>query len=605
MDDSILEPLEAYKNIYKKQFVDNADDMFESLVKKSGIDVGKNRATTKAMRNETAASATIARKRSGLNALRVFLIILAVVGAIAAAVGIYLLAENMTLEGGLCLGIGLCGGVLSAIVIFAALNPKIKVLEAQKRQHDQKAEALRNEAWEQMRSLNGLFDDNMTKQLIEKTVPLIKIDDNFNMRRYDYLSGKYAFGANDAADRSTIGILTGEILGNPFVEDRQLVGSWGSQTYYGSIVITWTTTYRDSNGHLCTQHHSQTLTASVTKPKPIYQKQTRLIYGNEAAPDLHFTHKPTHAERMSENSLERKVKSGSRKLRRRQRKQLANGKGTFTQMGNEEFDVLFGADDRDNEIQFRLLFTPLAQKNMLSLMKDDEGFGDDFNMRKVGCLNYISSEHSANWDMDTSFEKYYSFDVDICKQRFLQFNAQYFKSLFFDLAPLLSIPLYQQHKPREYIYRENYTRNYTDYEAECAVNALGEDAFKHPMSATPALLKTAIISKDGRSDHIEVTAYSYKSEDRVEFVTMLGGDGHLHSIPVHWLEYLPLENKSTVKIKELGFSQREFYTRLAETELGKTIDGYGKRNAYSHGLLCCLVDASDKTFDTELDRVIK
>ena len=31
-------------------------------------------------------------------------------------------------------------------------------------------------------------------------------------------------------------------------------------------------------------------------------------------------------------------------------------------MANNEFDALFNGDDRDNEVEFRLLFTPLAQK---------------------------------------------------------------------------------------------------------------------------------------------------------------------------------------------------------------------------------------------------
>ena len=39
-------------------------------------------------------------------------------------------------------------------------------------------------------------------------------------------------------------------------------------------------------------------------------------------------------------------------------------------MGHPEFEVLFGAQNRNNEVQFRLLFTPLARKQLLALMKD-------------------------------------------------------------------------------------------------------------------------------------------------------------------------------------------------------------------------------------------
>ena len=63
-------------------------------------------------------------------------------------------------------------------------------------------------------------------------------------------------------------------------------------------------------------------------------------------------------------------------------------------MGNSEFEVLFGATNRNNEVQFRLLFTPLAQKQLLGLMKDKEiAFGDDFNFIKRNKINIIIPDH--------------------------------------------------------------------------------------------------------------------------------------------------------------------------------------------------------------------
>lgn len=147
-------------------------------------------------------------------------------------------------------------------------------------------------------------------------------------------------------------------------------------------------------------HHTQTLTASVTKPAPFYGYDTRLYYGNEAAPDLRFSRQPTHANELDEDEIEKTVKRGKKKLEKRARK--AVGAGTqFTEMGNAEFDVLFGAVDRTNEVQFRLMFTPLAQQNMLELIKSDDGYGDDFAFYKTGCINCIRSEHAQHWQTDT------------------------------------------------------------------------------------------------------------------------------------------------------------------------------------------------------------
>ena len=605
MDDILLEPLKAYKDVYEKKFDENAKKYFEGLVSQSAMDVPENRKTVAEHKKEMSVLNNLKKRLSKQNILRGFLIFLAVVGFIMLGVGIYLLVVGNTLVGAILTPIGAVMAIVTIVVTVTVLNSKIKKLKEECENQEKIANEIKTKAWQQMAPLNGLFESNATKKLIEETVPLIQLDDNFNMRRYDYLSGKYGFRDNADNRRSTIGILTGEILGNPFVVDRELVQNMGTETYTGTMVITWTTTYRDKDGHTHTQHHSQTLVAHVTKPKPVYSTQTRLIYGNEAAPDLTFSHSPSHAEQLSDKQLESKVRSGSKKIEKQQNKQLNNANSNFTGMGNEEFDVLFGALDRDNEVQFRLLFTPLAQRNMLDLMKDKEtGFGDDFHFFKSKCLNYISSEHSASWDLNTDYSRYQSYDVDDSYNRFMSFNRHYFKSLFFDLAPLLSIPLYQQHKPHEYIYMDVYPRNYTSYEAEYAVNKLGQNAFSNSLSRTQSILKTNFLKKDGKSDELQVTAYSFTTEERVDFVPTLGGDGHIHNVPVHWLEYIPVTKDSRVKLKELAMTDKQFGKKLGEDGFKSTISKFGRAHSFSHGLLCCLVDGDDLAFDTSINEVL-
>ncbi|MDE6274098.1 MAG: hypothetical protein K2L87_03515, partial [Clostridiales bacterium] len=482
MDDILLEPLKAYTDVYEQNFEQNAKAYLDELVKSSGVDEALNRQTVERYAVAAKKNADHRSRLSRLKALNVFCIVIAVIAAVAALIAAFTLSGDSFVPV-LILILGILLAVALILVSFLVLKPKIKLAAADAEASAKEAEGIKAEAWQQMAPLNSMFEDTATKQLIEKTVPLLQIDDNFDMRRYDYLRGKYGLGENDDIDSSTIEILSGEILGNPFVVDRELVHRHGIETYHGSLVITWTTSYTDSKGNHHTQTHTQTLHASVEKPKPFYSERTRLIYGNEAAPDLHFTHAPSHAERLSEAQAEKRVRSGAKKIQRRQERAIKDG-SSFTEMANEAFDVFFGALDRDHEVQFRLLFTPLAQKNMLELMRSTRGFGDDFTFRKSGCLNYISSEHSASWDMNTAYSRYASYDLNQIRNNFLSFNRAYFRSLYFDLAPLLSIPLYQQHKPKEYIYRESYERNYTSYEAECAVNRVGVNAFPIDGAAT-------------------------------------------------------------------------------------------------------------------------
>ena len=137
-------------------------------------------------------------------------------------------------------------------------------------------------------------------------------------------------------------------------------------------------------------------------------------------------------------------------------------------------------------------------------------------------------------------------------------TAEYFKSVFFDLAPLLSIPLYQQHKPREYIYGENYTRNFTVREAEVLANRLNPKNLVHPETATAAILKTSLVSKQGETDRLNVTAYSFRTVEHVDYIPKLGGDGFVHDVPVEWLEYIPVEKQSPVTVSALDLSEPEY-----------------------------------------------
>ncbi len=579
MDDRLLEPLQAYKEGYEHEFQRNAEALFDELAEKSKVDIAQNKATVKKYEAKLKLIEKTDKLISSLKTKKSLLTALSVLGGIFAVIGIYKLAERSYLFGGLASPIGFALIVLSVILIVKKIKPKLKEMGKQRDGQQKEAQSLMAEALKQMEPLNSLFDDTMTKQLIEKTVPLIKIDDNFSMRRYDYLSGKYGFGEDDNNDVSTIGILTGEILGNPFVVDRKLIHTTGMQTYEGSLLITWTEYTRDSEGHTVPVHRSQTLYASVTKPKPFYSTRTRLIYGNDAAPDLHFSRSPSHSEDLSEKQRERKVKKGIKKIRAKQESHSG-----FTEMGNEEFDVLFGALNRDNEVQFRLLFTPLAQKNILALLKDADGYGDDFHMEKSGCLNYISSEHSAQWDPDTDPSIFRSYSYLASKQRFISFNKDYFRSLYFDFAPLLSIPLYQQQKPREYIYKESYERNMTRYEAEYAVNHMDPSFFTPPEAATSCILKTSLLGSGGKTDTLSVRALAYKAVNRVELVPKLGGDGNIHEVPVNWVEYIPVQSERRCCLKEVGLSKRSFATSPQVSEI---LQKHNIRNfGYGHGILC-------------------
>lgn len=559
--ENIFEPLLAYKNVYKEAFNKNATEYIDKLVEKSAVDIETNRETNRKIKKNETERGEIVKKIGKQNFLRGFLIFLVVAGLIAAVIGIVMIVNGSAaslLTPILMIILGFLFPIMSLVLIFVVVNRKLKELRGLKAKLDKKIDELTKEAWAQMSPLNELFSHGMSVELFKKTIPIINLDKMFDSKRLDYLVSKFGLAEARDVNRSSLYVQSGDIIGNPFFICNDLVHRLGTKTYYGELVIHWTTTSY-VNGRLVTNHHTQTLRANLDKPCPYYREEPYLVYGNEAAPDLTFSRQDSDAEKMNDKQIEKMVNKEVKKLNKIAEKNIKNG-GDFTVMGNSEFEVIFGAKNRNNELQFRLLFTPLAQKQLLQLMKDKEvAFGDDFDFVKHKMINIVYPEHLRNITLDVDPTYFHGFDYDVIRKNFLDYNNAYFKHIFFTFAPILAIPLYQQQKPHEYIYKDLYDSYVSFYEHEHVVNAMNAKEFIHPLSATPNILKTSILKSGNSCDTIRVTSYGYQTIERVENVPVFGGDGRTHMVPVKWIEYIPVSQNSDVNINVVQEEKEETY----------------------------------------------
>jgi hypothetical protein len=434
------------------------------------------------------------------------------------------------------------------VQIATKINKTIKGLSLSLAELRKKLDLLTNTAWKQMYPLNILYDWGMSAELIHKTIPLITMDPYFDIRRYDCLHSKYGLESNSDPDSSVLFAQSGEIIGNPFLLTRILTFKMGTKAYEGILQISWTETVTE-NGKTRTIYRTQTLTASIVRPYPTYSSSEKLIYGNEAAPNLSFSRVPSKANRLNEKQIEKMAYHESKKIEKLSQKSISNG-GSLTAMSNDEFDGLFQATNRNDEVQFRLLFTPLAQKQIVELIKDKSvGYGDDFTFIKSKCLNIIIPNHLANQDIYANPNNYVKYDLAEERQLFNEYNNNYFKMFYFALAPILSIPLYQQYKPEEFIYKDTYPSVLSCWEHEAIANSFNINEIKHPESITGNILKTSVISSTDGTDEINITAKGFKGIERIELVSVLGGDGRWHNVPVHWIEYFPVQRESHIVVK--------------------------------------------------------
>ena len=536
MIDDVHEPLEQYSSFFRTAHVNNTSDFFEDLVRRSGVDENANTETVRELRKlENQASGAHTSNR-GWRILRG----VTIAAAVLAALYVYTHYAWPWL-------------VVPALVFIPAvhlLNRTINDSDAQLKRLREACDGKRAVAWEQMAPLNRLFDWDIVAKLMQKTVPRIAFDPYFSNGRMEELRSSFGWPGHLGDDQSIVFSHSGVLNGNPFILARTLSHWMGTRTYHGSLQISWTEQYRNSQGKWETRTRYETLNASIERPFPMYENRTFIVYGNEAAPDLVFSRSPSELSKLEDGLFDKWRKNRAVKKLEAKSRDLGEG-NTFTVMSNREFDALFDATDRNHEVQFRLLFTPLAQQEMLKLLKDSQtGFGDTFVFEKTHMINVVESGHMRHTDISGDPGKFHAYELAQARTFFNGYHNDFFKSFYFGIAPLLAIPLYQQHRSHFDIYKNAHSHQPCFWEHEAIANYHGEAAFNHPECVTRSILKTSMQHEADGSQKVHVMASGFGSVGRTHHVSVRGGDGRSHRVPVHWDEYFEVRNSASMLVKE-------------------------------------------------------
>lgn len=560
----LFKPTDLYNQSLKKKYHDAAVQYFEMLTKNSSTDKQKNAADVarykKAVDDLNNASRKLGKSK-GLKAFLIFLVILFfAVGTGLIVWGILSIAQNGGLWYLILIGVAvICGGVGFIVLIAKKINQQILYQATLVAKFTEQKNNALADCYTDMATLNASFDWNMPAIVMEKCTPIIDLDPYFSVGRYEYLRDKFGFSLDEDANTSVVGVLSGNIQGNPFVLEKTFDCDYHKKQYDGSLIITWTTTSYDSKGNSYTTTHTQTLTATVYHDAPFYGNLTKLVYGNEAAPHLSFTRRPSGVSNMNEKDRNKFVERTIKDLDKKAEKAVTSG-SQFTRMGNDRFDAMFGGTNRDNEVEFRLLFTPLAQANELALIENPIPYGDDFTFIKSKKVNAIISGHSQVFDYSANPSFFTHYDWIESQKLFVNYCDAFIQGLYFDLAPLISIPLYQMHKSHEYIYGENYGSYLPGPEHEVIANGMDKSCFipKKADSSLPLILKTSFVKKIGGGDCVNVHSYSYQTTPRTDYVPVRGGDGHMHDVPVHWIQYDRVDADTMFEVRNVGASQHDY-----------------------------------------------
>ena len=233
MNSVIYNPLEEYEKKLKDIHSDKTNAFFEKLVKQSNVNIEANRKTVE---QYNIYKENLAKLKKKLNLWRVLRVLM-------------------------------CISIILIPVVILKTTPKIRRLREEIEQADKNADGFLAQAYEQMLSLNKLFTDRDALGIIHDCVPLMSFDDCFSVEKEENLKINYDFTSVRDDEESTTDLLSGEYNENPFLFENRIIHTMGTETYHGYKTISWTETYRDSEGKTRTRTKTQTLHAKVVKPK--------------------------------------------------------------------------------------------------------------------------------------------------------------------------------------------------------------------------------------------------------------------------------------------------------------------------------------------------
>lgn len=534
MSDDIYDPLGKYQEEYAEKFSQVVDDTFKELEVKSGVNREENIKLCDSILDLEKNKGKVDGKL-GILQILFWICILGMIGLIGH--GIWSLTKDVA---PLVPILEIVGGGILGVIAFIVLRPPILKLDEESKNLGNKIDELKDNAWAQMAPLNDLFDWDISTRMFHQTVPMIEFDRFFHTGRLlelinDYNLGEYGDFTSIVATQS------GAINDNPFVIAQLFCQDWERKTYHGSLDIKWKERVLNSEGEYVWETKFQTLRASYEADVPVYFNRSVLCFGSEVAPDLSFTRK------QSQFSGSKSGRSGAIKELVKHSQNLKKN-NNYTLMPNHDFELLFKTLDRTNEQQYRMLFTPLAQTQMMKLLEDKKvGYGDDFVFEKNQKINMIYPDHLVNQDIRTAPQRYFNFDIRKSEEIFKAYNKDFFKSVYFAFAPLLTIPIYQQMRPLRKIYGESETQA-SLWDIESIANYMGAEMFG--TFDTPTILKAKSVMRHDKRGLAAIEAHGYSAVKRTAYVSVRGGDGNDHDVPVEWIEYVSSALLSYLVVEE-------------------------------------------------------
>lgn len=304
---------------------------------------------------------------------------------------------------------------------------------------------------------------------------------------------------------------------NPFIVGMYKEMNMVPHTYTGSLAISYYTGFGEHRRLV-----SETLHATLVKPKPEYKYiAVNSLYAN-AVPELEFEKAPVLDYNPAKH--DKYIKQAEKILA-----QIEKKNADFTPMSNTEFEALFPATKRSSEQKYRAFFGQVAQQNLVNFAKTLTS-GRNYTYSKFHNTNEVAlRELSESFDLNPL--DFVDYDLTAFLSKYQKYAKELSTSLYDSFIPYLSNPVLLEGNISK---QPEYTRNASILEHLALLTK-----FKNSeLLPSEAGINEYILEPLPEYENV-CKVHSFKAVSRVDYVVVNAGDGP-HRVPVNWTEYIPV-----------------------------------------------------------------
>ncbi len=399
--------------------------------------------------------------------------------------------------------------VIISSIFFFIRRSRVKAINQEITPIQQELDEAKNKAYDILKPIYRNFSRRNTFNLMERSFTDVKLK---NVLDNDDLITYHTHILTNSKT-SLHSLVHGHVFSNPFMFRTMKKHYMGEKTYTGS-------TSRTIDGK------TYTFTASITKPYPEFTYETKMLLASNNFNNLEFHFEPSLKWNWQVNHFYKKHKN--------QRK-----------MENSEFDLLFPAI-RNDEIQFRSLFTIFTQEEFIRNAKHFKTLNKHFNFAKIDQHLYevqidsAVNEKQLNW----SSENFKNFNPQAMYEDYASSLNKVFYGLYQYWSPIFSCSALQQERYLPLKANKKYLE-VDDLNNELIINQNTKyESLFHPSrdrEVNDGLLKISDTKNFKGYQTFKINILNFEGIERVTYITAYSG-GYSDSVPVHWTEYLPLRN---------------------------------------------------------------